>query len=82
MAKLHLITIHLDIFIVAIKINWYLDKGMKIIMLPNSVLTIIVFCSESTFVLGPMPPDNTSSAGSLYEYEPCNTKQKLHYQKI
>jgi hypothetical protein len=29
-----------------------------------------------------MPPDNTSSAGSLYEYEPCNTKQKLHYQKI
>jgi hypothetical protein len=81
MAKLHLITIHLDIFIVAVKINWYLDKGMKIIMLPNSVLTIIVFFSESTFVLGPMPPDNTS-AGSLYEYEPCNTKQKLHYQKI
>lgn len=81
MTKPHLTTIYLDIFIVAVKINWYLDKGMKIIMLPNRVLTRIVFCSESTFVLGPIPPDNKSSAGSLYEYEPCNTKQKLHYLK-
>lgn len=84
MASLPLTTIHLDILIVAVKINWYLDKGMKIIMLPNRVQARIVFCSESsTFVLGPkpMPPDNTSSAGSLYEYELCKTKQKLHYQK-
>lgn len=49
-------------------------------MLPNRVLAIIVCSSESTFVLGPIPPGKTSSAGSLYEYEPCNEKQKLHYQ--
>lgn len=45
---------------------------MKIIMLPNRVVAIIVFCKESTFVLGPSPPCKTSSAGSLYEYEPWN----------
>jgi len=70
MTKLNPTNVHLDIYRVTDNIYWYLDKGMKIIMLPNKVLAIIVFCSESTFVLGPLPPCKTSSAGSLYEYEP------------
>lgn len=50
--------------------SMYLDKGVKITMLPNSVLAIIVLCDESKSEPGPAQPLNKSSAGSLYEKDP------------
>lgn len=44
---------------------------MNIIMLPKSVLAIIVLFEASIFTPIPSHPINTSSAGSLYENDPC-----------
>ena len=49
----------------------YLDIGINIIMLPNSVLAMIVFCDRSIAF-------STSSAGSLYEYDPYNKNINKH----
>lgn len=48
----------------------YLDRGVKITMLPNNVLAMIVLCDESKSEPGTVQPLNKSSAGSLYENEP------------
>lgn len=48
----------------------YLDIGMKIIMLPNSVLATILLWDKSVIALPTSQPLKTSSAGSLYENEP------------
>jgi hypothetical protein len=45
----------------------YLDMGIKIIMLPNSVPAMIVLCDKSI-------PFIMSSVGSLYKYDPYNKK--------
>lgn len=45
----------------------YLDMGIKIIMLPNSVPAMIVLCDKSI-------PFSMSSVGSLYKYDPYNKK--------
>lgn len=50
--------------------NMYLDRGVKITMLPNNVLAIIVLCDESKSEPGTAQPLNKSSAGSLYEKDP------------
>lgn len=49
----------------------YLDIGMKIIILPKSVLATILLWDVSSIVLETLHPLDKSSAGSLYENEPC-----------
>ena len=48
----------------------YLDRGIKTIMLPMSVLAMIVLLDASIFVMTPSHPVNISSAGSLYVNDP------------
>jgi len=53
-----------------IKKKTYLDRGIKTIMLPKSVLATIVLLDASIFVITPSHPVNISSAGSLYVNDP------------
>lgn len=58
----------------------YLDIGMKIIMLPNSVLATILLWDKSVIALPTSQPLKTSSAGSLYENEPYKKRFRSRTQ--
>jgi hypothetical protein len=63
-------SISLGHYICQKKKKTYLDRGIKTIMLPKSVLATIVLLDASIFVITPSHPVNISSAGSLYVNDP------------